>query len=221
MCGRYALFAEKADIIKAFNIKNSLIMKPRYNIAPSQMVPVVTAEGPFIHFARWSFLPSWTKLSGEDEAKASGYINARSETIHEKPAFKQSFLKRRCLIPASGYYEWQTIQKQKFPFFISATDQPLFAFAGIWSYFQTSQWENLMTCAILTKPAQESLTRIHHRMPVIIPPEDYHDWLNKNDNQTALHDMLQLSDDINLQPHPVSKQVNSPANDSPVCIKSL
>lgn len=149
-------------------------LRPRYNIAPTQPVSVVRAKGSarVIVSMRWGLIPNWAK----DASMAQ--INARSETLLEKPAFKENFERRRCLIPADGFYEWRRSGRSKQPFHFGMKDDSLFAFAGIWDRWRTPQGQLIESCAILTTAPNELLRDVHDRMPVILRPETYHVWLS-------------------------------------------
>lgn len=219
MCGRFALNPTEAELRAHFSLHNSFVFKPKYNIAPTQLIPVVVFDNfnrPELVFMRWGFVPSWQK-----EQNGTGYINARLETIADKPTFKQAFAKQRCLIPASGFYEWQLIHKKKQPFFIYLKYEPLFAMAGIWS--KPSAHDVFPTCAILTQGSQPEtkMAEIHERMPVIVPPSGYATWLNiraKLPNESAY---LQSLNEKQIGSFPVSLQVNSVRFDSQDCLRPL
>ncbi|MCZ6513212.1 MAG: SOS response-associated peptidase, partial [Nitrospinae bacterium] len=176
MCGRYSLTKPIKTLKEhfqatAFELKHG----PRYNIAPSQPVPVILAgaQGREIHTLRWGLIPSWAK----DPDMANRLINARAETVHEKPSFRSSFRKRRCLVPADGFYEWQVRDEGKSPQYIRMRTGGLFAFAGLWSEWDSGQ-VTLRTFTIITIAANRELESIHHRMPVILLPEQYDRWMD-------------------------------------------
>lgn len=219
MCGRFALHATIEDIVAHFSLKESFSMRARYNIAPSQTIPIILHNHRGVCFSRWSFLPRWAKaVNGE---MPQGYINARSETLMEKPAFSDAFKSQRCIIPVSGYYEWKTLQGKKQPFYISPRDNTLMGIAGISSVWQESAWEKILTCAIITKPASPDFAKIHERMPMILQPQNYNSWLNPKENTLNLEKLLAEETLLALQAFPVSMHVNSPHNDSAICIKPL
>ena len=172
MCGRYRLTrAEK--MVEKFDAEFSGELRQRYNITSTQLVPVVRAtdSGRVISSMRWGLIPSWAK----DASMAQ--INARSETILEKPAFKESSERRRCLIPADGFYEWRRSPNTKQPFHFGMKDDSLFAFAGIWDRWTSTEGQIIESCAILTTTPNELLKDVHDRMPVILHPNHYHAWL--------------------------------------------
>lgn len=175
MCGRFALFADENEIVSHFRLSVGFSMRPRFNIAPTQIIPAVTRLNGPIDFFRWGFIPPWEK--GGPEKLPPGYINARLETISEKPAFKKAFASQRCLIPASGYFEWRTIGQKKQPYFVYLKEQPLLGLAGIWTIWQDNTGQAHPTCAILTQESPECLKSLHERSPIVIQAENYHEWL--------------------------------------------
>ena len=219
MCGRFALNPTEAELREHFSLRNGFVFKPKYNIAPTQSIPVVVFDNfdrPELVFMRWGFVPSWQK-----EQSGPGYMNARFETLSDKPTFKEAFAKGRCLIPASGFYEWQLIHTKKQPFFIYLKQEPLFAMAGIWS--KPSASNAFPTCAILTQASEPEtkMAEIHERMPVIVSPAGYATWLNiraKLPNNTAY---LQTIDEKQIGSFPVSLQVNSVQFDHLDCLRPL
>ncbi len=229
MCGRYTLQATPEEIAAQFAVEEPPLFKPRYNIAPSQNVAVVrlkpdTSQRELVRL-RWGLIPSWAK----DPKIAYSTINAKAETVATKPAFRSAFRKRRCLIPASGFFEWQQQGKQKQPMYIRLRDHRPFAFAGLWEHWEPKDGEPIESCTIVTTEANEFMQRIHHRMPVILTPEDYKVWLDPVVQQLeGLQYLLRPSPDL-LRPHPavemeayaVSKMVNNPRNDVPQCMESV
>jgi putative SOS response-associated peptidase YedK len=178
MCGRYRLARKKEILAEVFDVGDDDDWSPRYNIAPSQSVPVVRQDAtrPVRSFSlmRWGLVPFWAK-----DAKA-GYkmINARAETIAEKPAFRKLLQSRRCLIPADGFYEWVKKGKEKSPFCFTLVDDSVFAFAGIWDRWRNPESELVETCSIITTSANALVSGIHDRMPVILERENYDLWLD-------------------------------------------
>jgi putative SOS response-associated peptidase YedK len=191
---------------------------PRYNVAPMQ--PVATAwlaDGGRRSFAewRWGLIPSWAR----DAKIAHSLINARAETVAEKPAFRAAFRARRCLIPASGFYEWAaTGGKQKQPFHIRMKDGRPFAFAGLWERWQGGDGEPIETCAILTTGANELVRSVHERMPLILAPGDFAAWLDPRTPAIDLHDLLRPYPAEEMLAEPVGRYVNSPRNEGPQCL---
>jgi putative SOS response-associated peptidase YedK len=176
MCGRYAL-NERADIlVRTFNLVGPADFPARFNIAPQTPVPVIrnSPAGRRADLVRWGLIPHWAR----DAAIGARLINARAETLAEKPAFRSAFRSRRCLIPASGFYEWQPTPHGKQPWFIRAESGVVLALAGVWDSWRTPEGAILETCAIVTTEANDLLRRLHERMPVIIGPGDYEAWLS-------------------------------------------
>jgi putative SOS response-associated peptidase YedK len=194
------------------------VLEPRYNIAPTQPVAVVRQSelGRALGVVQWGLVPSWAK----DPTMGSKMINARAETVAEKPAFRAAFKQRRCLVLADGFYEWQptSTRQPKQPFYIHRQDDEPFAFAGLWEYWEGADGA-LETCTIITTEANELVSPIHERMPVIIAPDDYAQWLDPTTKQaTPLQELLQPYDSDALEAYPVSHAVNNARNESPKCI---
>ena len=220
MCGRYTLAADAESIQLAFNLEDvSVWEQPRYNIAPSQLVPVITNRDPNeLQLLKWGLVPSWAK----DPAIGNRMINARSETAAEKPSFRTAFKRRRCLIPADGYYEWSKRDGKKVPMYIRRTDRELFAFAGLYENWKRPDGSWLSTCAILTTDANDAIRPIHHRMTVIVEPEDYGIWLSADEltPDQWLSIRAGCSPD-RFRAYEVSTQVNRPINDNPTLIEPV
>lgn len=218
MCGRYTLRASLEDIKIYFDIQQHFAMFPRYNIAPSLPVLVQKTIGT-VDFLTWGLKPSWMNdhpLMSTSSSKflaTGGFLNARCDTVLIKPAFKESFKKRRCLIIADGYYEWKTMGRYKQPFYICREDKGLLAFGGIWEGD---------TCAILTTDANTALQPIHQRMPLILPKAHHTFWLsNMSDPIKDLSPLLVPYTNEKLKYYPVSPQVNNPRFDNASCILPL
>ena len=213
MCGRYTQTHTGADLAAAFQLTTEPAPPPRYNIAPSQPVCAVIAGRGYRIF-QWGLVPSWAK----DYKIGYRLINARSETAAEKPSFRAAFKRRRCLIPADGFYEWQRTAGKKQPFYIHLRDRPVFALAGLWE-----QWESggsyLETCSILTTAPNELMEPIHNRMPVIVPVADYDRWLTAAPDQ--VQPLMKPYNADEMEAYPVSTLVNSPQNDGPDCTVPL
>lgn len=192
-------------------------MQPRYNLAPTQTIPVIMNQTQ-VDFCRWGFVPTWQKKQVDVPL---GHINARFETLTEKPTFKQAFVQQRCLIPASGYYEWKLINNKKQPFFVQLNEHPLFAFAGLWSSWQTSSGEMIMSCAIITISAPLFLQRLHERMPVILSPENYSFWLAKENRISEISPLLAAMQPENVKMIPVSTRMSHPQFEGKECVRSL
>jgi putative SOS response-associated peptidase YedK len=218
MCGRYRL-SRRAEILAVYYAEyEGLDWDARYNIAPTQSVPVIRqdAKEPVrrASLMRWGLIPSWAK----DAAIGGRMINARAETAPEKPAFKDSLQRRRCLIPADGFYEWQRTGKNKQAFCFELVDRQPFAFAGLWDCWRGPHQAVLETCTILTTTPNRLLTDVHDRMPVILPPDSYDLWLDPGFRDTAAAvEMLTPFDAMLMRRYPVSERVNNVANDGPEC----
>ncbi|WP_432798822.1 SOS response-associated peptidase [Poriferisphaera sp. WC338] len=221
MCGRYTLIHEELLLEQMFEAEMMIHLMGRYNIAPSQPIPIVRHDLDIhrrqINFAQWGLIPSWAK----DPAIGNRMINARSESLREKPSFRGIYNLKRCLIPASGFYEWDASQKKnRTPHYIHLLDESLFAFAGLWDTWHDPGGAQIDTCTIITTAANAMLQELHHRMPVIIPREYYNRWLDPT-NQTAkgLDELLTPYPADEMHHYSVSTAVNKPANDSPDLIK--
>ena len=216
MCGRYTL---AHPIGRLFDLPEEPDLPPRYNIAPTQDVPVVLAAeagGRTLRMMRWGLIPSWSK----DPSAAARMINARSETAAEKPAFRQALRRRRCLIPADGFYEWQARPEGKQPYHIRRKDGGCFAFAGLWDSWRDGQQGPVQSCTILTTAANELLRPIHDRMPVILPVEAYPLWLDAAVQEPArLSPLLAACPADEMLALPVGRAVNDPRHDSPDCLR--
>ena len=213
MCGRFTLTADGQTIQLALGLKDAPVHQARYNIAPSQPVSVVTNQQPdVLNQFQWGLIPLWSK----DAAIANKLINARSETAHEKPSFRDAMRSRRCLIPADGYYEWQATpnSKHKTPMYIFLDEHELFAFAGLWEVWRAPSGEDVHSCTILTTDSNEVTKPIHHRMPVIIDRENYAAWL-QSDDERERRALLKPYPSERMEFYPVTKAVNKPENDSP------
>jgi putative SOS response-associated peptidase YedK len=218
MCGRFTLHTPEARIREAFNLEDMdpLGLVPRYNIAPSQDVPIIrgTEVGKEMVMAKWGLVPHWSK-----EPK-TGYstINARIESVAEKPAYRTPFKRRRCLIPADGFYEWKVIDGKKIPHHIHMRDGDVFAFAGLWD-----RWEGeghvLDSCSIIVMPANEVMKPLHERMPAIIAPANYDLWLDlRVTEKEEIMWNLHSTSSSQLMFYPISPLVNSPRHDDERCI---
>jgi putative SOS response-associated peptidase YedK len=222
MCGRFTLTVSPEDLQAAFpNFDIPVDLPPSYNIAPTQPIPVIPNDGNnSLDFFRWGLIPSWTK---PDKVGKYSLINARSETAAEKPSFKASFRRRRCLILADGFFEWKkpTSGKNKTPYYIMLKDHAPFAFAGLWEVWQSPEGDELKSAAILTTEPNTLVKPIHDRMPVILSPDDYQTWLSSDEVQTdTLLPLLTAYPADEMQAYPVSRYVNSPKNNDPQCIQA-
>jgi putative SOS response-associated peptidase YedK len=209
MCGRFAQKKPAADLKRHYNTVNSVEYSASYNIAPSQLIISVLQRADSREMARmqWGFLPSWAK----GPATAKPMINARGETVEEKPFFRTSFRRKRCIVPASGFYEWHTTTRQ--PYYFSPKEGE-FSIAGLWDTTPTPAGE-LLSCALITTGANALMEPIHHRMPVILDEEGVNLWLSDTQDVPLLKSVLQPYDDARMQAWAVSKEVNSPANNHP------
>jgi putative SOS response-associated peptidase YedK len=206
MCGRFTLRSSRG--IKVEGARNlDLPLEPRYNIAPSQKVLVAAhlGNGLDLRYLVWGLVPSWSK-------DGKGFINARSETIEDKPSFSESFQRRRCLIPADGFYEWQRSGKVAQPYFFQMRDESPFAFAGIWDEWQGDE-KAIASCAIITTTANELVASIHDRMPVILPSESQDKWLDDESELGTLRNLLAPFPASEMTTHAVSYDVNHPKID--------
>ena len=222
MCGRFTQRQSADAIAQQFDLGFVPDSPPRYNIAPTQLIAAVTqpesaAQRQFRVF-QWGLVPFWAK----DASLGAKLINARSETVAEKPSFRAAFRYRRCLIVADGFYEWQRVESGKQPhFFHLQNDQP-FAFAGLWEHWESPQNEILETCTILTTEANEVLSPIHNRMPVMLHPEDYDRWLDPSlDTASKLLPLLRPYPADEMASYPVSKLVNRASSDRSECIEPM
>ncbi len=221
MCGRFALSQPKEAIASVFDLAQIPPLEPRYNIAPTQLIPVVlypsAQSEKQLQMFHWGLIPSWAKAP----AIGAKLINARAETVSEKPSFKSAFKKRRCLIIADGFYEWQRQDGKKQPYYFRLQNEQIFAFAGLWEHWQSSAEETIDSCTILTTEANDLLRPIHDRMPVIIALKDYELWLNPVEKAENLQPLLRPYQADLMTSYAVSIKVNNPKNNTPECINSL
>ncbi len=222
MCGRFTLNTPAQIIEEFFKLSEVPDIKPRYNIAPSQSIATVTASleknQRQFQFMRWGLIPSWAK----DLKIASHTINARSETVAEKPAFRSAIKHRRCLIIADGFYEWQPQGKKKQPYYFTMANSEPFAFAGLWESWESPEAENIVSCSIITTSANSTVQPVHDRMPVILPSGDWEQWLDPSvDKAQEVLPLLKPYDPAAMKANAVSTIVNSPTRDSPECIQAI
>lgn len=217
MCGRFTLRSPAGVIVAQFGLRELAELAARYNIAPTQNVLAIRVDDATRAWQpawlRWGLIPSWAK----DEKIGAQLINARAETIAEKPSFRSAFKQRRCLVVADGFYEWKKSGRAKQPFHIRRRDQQPFAFAGLWERWRGGDGE-LETCTIITTEANELLRPLHDRMPVILAPRDYGEWLAPVANPEALQALLSASDAAELEVVPVNPVVNNARHDAPDCL---
>jgi putative SOS response-associated peptidase YedK len=211
MCGRFAFFSPAEAIAATFGLAAVPDVVQRFNAAPGQDLFSVREEGevPVADLFRWGLVPFWAK----DPAIGNRMINARAETVTEKPSYRQAFRRRRCLIPADGFYEWQKTERGKQPWFISAKDSGLLAFAGLWEEWSAAEGELLRTCTIITTTANEFMADLHDRMPVIVPDAMHSDWLAAGTAKVDLQQILVAGPGRELAAWKVSRAVNNPLND--------
>ena len=209
MCGRFVLSSDGDRLADHYGLDTVPVFGGGYNVAPSSPVPVVRRQtGKELALCHWGFIPHWVK---EPVLKP---INARAETLAGKPYFRDAFKRRRCLVPANGYYEWRAAPGGKQPYFIRMAGADLFSFAGLWSVWQGPDGP-VESCVIITTSAREELADIHDRMPVIIAPEDYDAWLEEGGQ-----DLLRPSAG-EMEAYPVSSRVNSPRNQGEALIQPV
>ena len=217
MCGRFVIKDSQKKVMSDFQIQHSeVLLEPRYNISPSQDIPVIVQQDGIrrLETRQWGLIPFWSKTP-------KPMINARSETCSEKPAFRQAFKKRRCLIPASGFFEWAKEDGGKQPYFIFLKDKSSMAFAGLWEEWSAPDGKIVKTCAILTVEANSFLKFIHHRMPVILKSANGMNWLDQDRTESSLKNFLIPIDPEYMEAWKVTKQVNIPSFDKPDCIERL
>ncbi len=222
MCGRYTLTASSQIIAEFFKLSEVPDITPRYNIAPTQSVATVTVSPQRLQrqfqFMRWGLIPSWAK----DMKIGSKMINARSETVAEKPAFRSAIKHRRCLIVADGFYEWLPLLKHKQPYYFQMAQGEPFAFAGLWENWQSPEGEKIVSCTIITTAANETVQPVHDRMPVILPEDAWEEWLDPavNSAQQVLPLLKPYASEA-MKANAVSAIVNSSSKDSPECIQAI
>jgi putative SOS response-associated peptidase YedK len=219
MCGRYTLFSRLEVWEEIHQAQGVPELKPRYNIAPTQQVIVIRLneegqrEKVMMH---WGLIPSWAK----DPSIGNRMINARAETVAEKPSFRAAFKRRRCLIPANGFYEWKKVGKRKQPYYVRRIDGEPMAFAGLWEHWEGQDGTVVESCTIITTESNSTIRPLHNRMPVILDPEEYNLWLDSevSDLETLAPLMRPYPDD-KLEAILVSTLVNNPRNDDARCIE--
>src|SRR3954451_21977496 len=218
MCERYTLTARRRAIAAAFDLDDFFELPPRYNIAPTQWVPAVRFDsegcGREVTALKWGLIPPWV----EEPGIGNRLINARAETVAERPAFRSAFRQRRCLLAADGFYEWKRGDGRT-PYYFRLKDGGPFAFAGLWERWEKGE-EPIESCTLITTPANGLVGPVHDRMPVILKPEDYARWLDPEEGRpVALARLLAPPPDAWLDAYPVSKRVNDPRNEGPRCIE--
>ena len=219
MCGRFSLHTPESTIREVFNPGNTepLGLSPRYNIVPSQQIPIIrtTETSREMVLAKWGLIPNWSK---ESKSKYST-INARIESVAEKPTYRTPFKHRRCLLPTDGFYEWKVINGNKVPHHIRMRDDSVFAFAGLWDHWEGED-TSIESCSIIVMPANEVMGPIHERLPAIIAPAHYELWLDSRitDKQEIMR-YLTSAPSSQLTAYPVSTWVNSPKNNDERCVQ--
>ena len=217
MCGRFILSLDPGDLKEELGLGVLPVeMRPRYNIAPTQPVAVVldgaTRDVVMFH---WGLVPGWAK----DPSIGSRMINARSETLSEKPSFRNAFSHRRCLILTNGFYEWEKVDGKKMPYFIHLVSGKPFVFAGLWEVWHSPEGGVLNSCTIITCQANEMVGKLHERMPVIVPPDQQASWLDAKGQTASLQKLLVPYPGVEMSMYPVLPVVNNPTFDSPDCLK--
>ncbi len=221
MCGRFTLTLDPSQLQDLFGLTGTPppAWAPRYNIAPTQPVAAIilneNSQRELTHF-QWGLIPSWSK------DPAIGMINARAETIREKPAFRAALKRRRCLIPANGFYEWQKTGKEKTPMYITLKDGSPFAIAGVWEQWRSPQEDVIRSCTLITTTPNSFMEKIHDRMPAILDPKDYARWLAPGElPEMDLQHLLSPYPASKMKAVEVSRTVNSPKFDSAECIEAV
>ncbi|PQO28431.1 SOS response-associated peptidase [Bremerella cremea] len=221
MCGRYTLRARLNQLLQMYSAQSEIEISPRYNIAPSQKVPVLRLGEDSgmreIVLMRWGLIPSWAK----DEKIGYKMINARSETIQEKPSYRSAFKRRRCLVLADGFFEWQRQGSKKQPYLFQKKDGAPYGYAGLWETW-TKGHQPMQSCTIITTTANELVEDVHDRMPVILQERHLENWLNPEfDHVDRLKAMLAPYPSDEMQRYPVDPMVGSPKNDKPECVEPI
>jgi putative SOS response-associated peptidase YedK len=226
MCGRFTLHASPEQIAAQFDVAEPEQLADRYNIAPTQPVGIVrldrSASGREWALVHWGLIPSWAK----DPNMGARMINARGETIAEKPSFRAALKRRRCLVPADGFYEWKRTGSSKQPYYIRLRSQEPFAFAGLWEIWTAPDGGEIESCTVITTGPNDLMATLHDRMPVILAAEDYEQWLG-NGKDADTHEVEQLRHLIRpfdaelMEAYPVSTRVNSPMNEGTGLIAPL
>ncbi len=216
MCGRFTLHHSTEDIAERFGVEQVLMdLVPRYNIAPSQPVSaIVQHESRTLERFKWGLVPSWA----QDPAVGNRMINARSESASEKPAFRDAFRRHRCLIPASGYYEWKRVRERSLPQYIYRADEDPFVMAGLWEQWNAPGGAVVRTCAVLTTEPNPFAAAIHNRMPAILTGEDGERWLDSHSDVSVLQSLLHPYAHDDLAAHEVGVGVNKAGFDDPTCV---
>ena len=217
MCGRFAFYSPSEATTALFGVHTDVAIEARYNIAPTQFIPAIRddeATSRELVMLRWGLVPFWAK----DPAIGNRMINARAETVAEKPSYRSAYKKRRCLILASGFYEWRKEADGKTPYFITTEDDSPFAFAGLWERWDSKESdESLQTTTIITADANEFMESLHHRMPIILQSESADRWLSGDDD--LIHNVAEITPA--LKAWPVNRRVNNARNEGADLIKKV
>ncbi|PSP57106.1 DUF159 family protein [Halobacteriales archaeon QS_1_67_19] len=215
MCGRTSLFAPPAVVRERFDAEPTRDLEPRYNVAPGQDHPVVRNDDPdIVRFPTWGLLPQWR------DDPSSGHVNARAETLADKPSFREAYAERRCLVLADGFYDWKETPTGKQPYRIERADREPFAIAGLWEPSDGGTASDAGTFTVVTTDPNDVVAPIHHRMPVILSPDEESRWLGESDAD-ALADLLDPYPATKLRAYPVSAAINDPENDGPELIEEV
>jgi len=222
MCGRYTLSTPADVVAEVFGLAEAPALTPRFNIAPTQEVAIVRITAPQasreIAFVRWGLVPRWA----QDPEIGNRLINARAETVVDKPAFRGSLRRQRCLVVADGFFEWQKVGKRKQPWLLHRRDGRPFGMAGLWARWADPAAGDLDSCTIITTTPNEVAAAVHDRMPVILDPGDFALWLDPQVGDPArLQPLLRPAPAAEMEAYPVSLAVNNPANDRPECLAPL
>lgn len=216
MCGRFTQKGSCKSLAELLGLPIPPTLAPRYNVAPSQRIACVRTN-PHVYL-KWGLVPSWAK----DPSIGHKMINARSETVAEKPSFRKALQQQRCVVFADGFYEWKREGKTKQPYYIRFKDQQPFCFAGLWERWENGTDDPLETCSMLTIGSNALMKPIHHRMPVILQEHHYEIWLDQNiRDPQVLSSLLRPCPSEEMEVFPVSAIVNNPKNDSKACIQAL
>ncbi len=218
MCGRFALATTPEELAKFFGIPDPEIFHSRYNIAPTSPISIVrigqTKRRELAHVS-WGLVPSWVKRKDQMHPM----INARGETVADKPSFRSAFKRRRCLVPASAFYEWSVKSGSKRPYVFYQERFKLFALAGIWDHVNLEDGTEIESCAIITKDSGSKMLPYHERMPVVIMPDKFEEWLTTDEQESKnLLELIRNYTGNEMQCHPVTREMNRPEHDTPDCI---
>ena len=222
MCGRYALYGPVSRLREAFDATpEGFEFEPRWNAAPMQWLPVVRQRpggARILHLLRWGLVPSWSK----DESIATKTINARGESVADKPSFRAAFRRRRCIVPINGFYEWQTVAGGKQPFYIHPVGEEFFGLAGLWErWMRPAEGEELDTFTLITTTANAAIRPLHDRMPVILAPADYAAWLSADTAPDQVQALIQPCPEGLLAAHPVSTAVGNVRKEGSELIRAV